>query len=425
MRAVFDSVAGNYDLMNDLMSAGAHRVWKQFTLSQTGLRPGQRALDVAGGTGDLAAGMAKQVGANGLVVLSDINAAMLAVGRDALIDRGLVGNVRYSLANAERLPFRDSSFDCVTIGFGLRNVTDKAAALRSMARVLKPGGQLLILEFSQPVVPGLKPLYDAYSFSVLPWLGKVVAKDEASYRYLAESIRRFPDQPTLRRHDAGGRPGELPLSQPERRHRRPAPRLSVVRLAPLESLLNRNVAASSAARALCQRLATKVLAVHVDGVPLSVYFKSHGEHMTLHTDHEGTPDATLSGTPLSLLRLAGPAPEAALRGGAVHIEGDAEVAQTFSELLKAAQPDLEEELSRVVGDVAAHQIGNAARTALGFARRAHDTFAAERGGVPAGRRPRRAEPHRGRGIPARRRPPARRRRPARSAPEAARSRNNK
>lgn len=197
VRAVFDSVAGNYDLMNDLMSAGAHRLWKQFTLSQTGLRPGQRALDVAGGTGDLAAGMAGQVGPGGLVVLSDINAAMLGVGRDALTDRGLVGNVRYSLANAERLPFPDRSFDCVTIGFGLRNVTDKAAALRSMARVLKPGGQLLILEFSRPVVPGLKPLYDAYSFSVLPWLGKVIAKDEASYRYLAESIRRFPDQATL------------------------------------------------------------------------------------------------------------------------------------------------------------------------------------------------------------------------------------
>ncbi|HEY7638288.1 MAG TPA: bifunctional demethylmenaquinone methyltransferase/2-methoxy-6-polyprenyl-1,4-benzoquinol methylase UbiE [Steroidobacteraceae bacterium] len=197
VRAVFDSVAGNYDLMNDLMSAGAHRLWKQFTLSQTGLRPGQRALDVAGGTGDLAAGMARQVGPGGLVVLSDINAAMLAVGRDALTDRGIVGQVRYSLANAERLPFPDSSFDCVTIGFGLRNVTDKAAALRSMSRVLKPGGQLLILEFSKPVVPGLKPLYDAYSFSVLPWLGKVVAKDAASYRYLAESIRRFPDQQTL------------------------------------------------------------------------------------------------------------------------------------------------------------------------------------------------------------------------------------
>jgi demethylmenaquinone methyltransferase / 2-methoxy-6-polyprenyl-1,4-benzoquinol methylase len=197
VRAVFESVAGNYDLMNDLMSAGAHRLWKRFTLSQTGLRPGQRALDVAGGTGDLSAGMSKQVGSNGLVVLTDINAAMLAEGRNALTDRGVVANVRYSLANAERLPFPDSSFDCVTIGFGLRNVTDKMAALRSMQRVLKPGGQLLILEFSHPVAPGLKPLYDAYSFSVLPWLGKVVARDEASYRYLAESIRKFPKQETL------------------------------------------------------------------------------------------------------------------------------------------------------------------------------------------------------------------------------------
>ena len=197
VRAVFESVAGNYDLMNDLMSAGVHRVWKQFTLSQTGLRPGQRALDVAGGTGDLSAGMAKQVGASGLVVLTDINAAMLKEGRDAMTDRGLVGNIRYSLANAECLPFPDASFDCVTIGFGLRNVTDKDAALRSMRRVLKPGGQLLILEFSHPKVPGLKPIYDAYSFSILPWLGKVVANDAESYRYLAESIRRFPEQDTL------------------------------------------------------------------------------------------------------------------------------------------------------------------------------------------------------------------------------------
>jgi demethylmenaquinone methyltransferase / 2-methoxy-6-polyprenyl-1,4-benzoquinol methylase len=197
VRAVFESVAGNYDLMNDLMSAGVHRLWKRFALSQTGLRPGQRALDVAGGTGDLAAGMAGQVGPDGLVVLTDINAAMLDVGRDALTDRGIMGNVRYSLANAEKLPFPDSSFDCVMIGFGLRNVTDKAAALRSMARVLRPGGQLLVLEFSHPVAPGLKPLYDAYSFSVLPWLGKLVAKDEASYRYLAESIRRFPKQEEL------------------------------------------------------------------------------------------------------------------------------------------------------------------------------------------------------------------------------------
>jgi demethylmenaquinone methyltransferase/2-methoxy-6-polyprenyl-1,4-benzoquinol methylase len=197
VRAVFESVAGNYDLMNDLMSGGVHRIWKRFTLSQTALRPGQCALDVAGGTGDLAAGMAKQVGNTGLVVLTDINAAMLAAGRDAMADRGLIANIRYSLANAECLPFPDASFDCVTIGFGLRNVTDKQAALRSMTRVLKPGGQLMILEFSHPTAPGLQPIYDAYSFTILPWLGKVVAKDEDSYRYLAESIRRFPDQATL------------------------------------------------------------------------------------------------------------------------------------------------------------------------------------------------------------------------------------
>ncbi len=198
VRAVFESVANQYDVMNDLMSFGVHRLWKQFTLSQTGLRPGQCALDVAGGTGDLAAGMSKQVGDGGLVMLTDINAAMLTRGRDRMIDAGIVQNLRCSLANAEHLPFKDNSFDCVTIAFGLRNVTNKGSALRSMLRVLKPGGQLLVLEFSKPVAPGLKSLYDLYSFSVLPWLGKVVAQDEASYRYLAESIRRFPDQATLK-----------------------------------------------------------------------------------------------------------------------------------------------------------------------------------------------------------------------------------
>jgi len=198
VRAVFDSVAGKYDLMNDLMSAGVHRLWKRYTLSQTGLRPGQAALDVAGGTGDLAAGMARQVGERGLVVLSDINASMLEVGRNRLLDRGLMRNVRFAIANAESLPFEDESFDCVTIGFGLRNVTDKPAALASMRRVLRPGGRLLVLEFSKPVVPGLKPIYDVYSFSVLPWLGRRVAGDSDSYQYLAESIRRFPDQESLR-----------------------------------------------------------------------------------------------------------------------------------------------------------------------------------------------------------------------------------
>ena len=197
VRGVFDSVADRYDLMNDLMSAGTHRLWKRFTLALANLHAGQRALDVAGGTGDLAAGLARQVGERGLVVLSDINAAMLARGRDRLIDAGFSGNVVCVQADAEQLPFADASFDCITIGFGLRNVTDKAAALASMRRALKPGGQLLVLEFSRPQVTALKPLYDAYSFRVLPLLGRYVAGDEASYRYLAESIRMHPDQETL------------------------------------------------------------------------------------------------------------------------------------------------------------------------------------------------------------------------------------
>jgi len=197
VRGVFDSVAGKYDVMNDLMSFGAHRLWKQFTLSLTGLRPGQHALDVAGGTGDLALGLLRQVGKSGRVVLSDVNPAMLEIGRDRILDKGFVGNIECIVADAERLPFEDNAFDCVTIGFGLRNVTDKAAALAQMYRVLKPGGQLLVLEFSTPVAPGLKPLYDAYSFKVLPLLGRLVARDEASYRYLAESIRMHPDQETL------------------------------------------------------------------------------------------------------------------------------------------------------------------------------------------------------------------------------------
>ena len=172
-------------------------MWKQFTLSLTGLRPGQRALDVAGGTGDLALGLLRQVGKSGSVVLSDVNPAMLEIGRDRLLDKGCVGNVECIVADAERLPFEDNSFHCLTIGFGLRNVTDKAAALESMHRVLKPGGQLLVLEFSTPVAPGLKPIYDAYSFKVLPLLGRLVARDAASYRYLAESIRMHPNQETL------------------------------------------------------------------------------------------------------------------------------------------------------------------------------------------------------------------------------------
>ena len=198
VRGVFDSVATRYDLMNDLMSLGVHRLWKRFAMQLTGVRAGQRVLDLASGTGDLAARLAGLVGPTGLVVMSDINAAMLAQGRDRMLDDGRVGNVRYAQLDAEALPFPAGSFDCVTIGFGLRNVTHKERALAEMHRVLRPGGRALVLEFSHPTAAPLKAAYDLYSFQVLPRLGRLVANDEASYRYLAESIRMHPDQETLK-----------------------------------------------------------------------------------------------------------------------------------------------------------------------------------------------------------------------------------
>ncbi|HAZ80821.1 MAG TPA: bifunctional demethylmenaquinone methyltransferase/2-methoxy-6-polyprenyl-1,4-benzoquinol methylase UbiE [Porticoccaceae bacterium] len=194
---VFHSVAGNYDLMNDLMSGGVHRLWKRMTIEMSGVRAGHKVLDIAGGTGDLAAKFSRIVGPTGTVVLADINDSMLKVGRDRLADRGMVSNVQFSQADAQHLPFPDNTFDVISIAFGLRNVTDKDMALRSMLRVLKPGGRLLILEFSKPGNPLLSKLYDTYSFSVLPRLGKMFANDSDSYQYLAESIRMHPDQSTL------------------------------------------------------------------------------------------------------------------------------------------------------------------------------------------------------------------------------------
>jgi demethylmenaquinone methyltransferase/2-methoxy-6-polyprenyl-1,4-benzoquinol methylase len=198
VRQVFDSVADKYDLMNDVMSFGLHRLWKRFTVDLCQLHKGDRVLDLAGGTGDLARRMAPLLGDNGELVVSDINSSMLSIGRDHLIDAGISRNAWYVQANAEILPFPDNHFDVITIGFGLRNVTDKHAALRSMYHCLRPGGRLLILEFSKPVLPGLDKLYDLYSFSLLPKMGKAIADDEASYRYLAESIRMHPDQETLK-----------------------------------------------------------------------------------------------------------------------------------------------------------------------------------------------------------------------------------
>ncbi|WP_392562895.1 bifunctional demethylmenaquinone methyltransferase/2-methoxy-6-polyprenyl-1,4-benzoquinol methylase UbiE [Orbus sturtevantii] len=204
---VFNSVADKYDVMNDLMSFGIHRIWKKITIEYSGVRQGQTVLDLAGGTGDLTAKFSKLVGDNGLVILADINQSMLKVGRDKLRDKGLFKNIEYVQANAEELPFADNTFDCITISFGLRNVTNKDKALSSMWRVLKPGGRLLILEFSKPEYKLLSKAYDLYSFTMLPLIGKLVANDSDSYRYLAESIRMHPDQVKLKQmmNDAGFR----------------------------------------------------------------------------------------------------------------------------------------------------------------------------------------------------------------------------
>ena len=195
---VFRSVASSYDVMNDVMSLGIHRLWKRFTIDQASVRKGMRILDLAGGTGDLALRFSRLVGSEGEVVLADINEAMLREGRSRLTDKGVVGNMRYAQVNAECLPFPDNYFDVITIAFGLRNVTDKDAALSSMRRVLKPGGKLLVLEFSKPISKMFGKFYDAYSFKALPLMGKLIANDAESYQYLAESIRMHPDQETLK-----------------------------------------------------------------------------------------------------------------------------------------------------------------------------------------------------------------------------------
>ncbi|KAF3984336.1 MAG: bifunctional demethylmenaquinone methyltransferase/2-methoxy-6-polyprenyl-1,4-benzoquinol methylase UbiE [Methylococcales symbiont of Hymedesmia sp. n. MRB-2018] len=205
VRGVFDSVASSYDVMNDLMSLGIHRIWKKVAIQLANVRNGDHILDLAGGTGDLTKLFKKRVGKEGSIVLADINSEMLRTGRDRLIDCGLIGNIRYAQVNAECLPFADNSFDCVCIAFGLRNVTDKDGALRSMLRVLKPGGCVIVLEFSHPTDKITEKVYDFYSFKLLPKIGAIIAKDEGSYRYLAESIRMHPKQDELKQMmvDAG------------------------------------------------------------------------------------------------------------------------------------------------------------------------------------------------------------------------------
>ena len=195
---VFQSVAGKYDLMNDAMSFGAHRLWKWFAIGQSGVKAGDKVLDLAAGSGDLSLEFAKKVGGSGHVTMTDINAAMLEVGRKKLTNKGIVGNIDYAIVNAEELPYPDQHFDCISISFGLRNVTNKEQALTEMARCLKPGGRMIVLEFSKPTIDWLEKLYDVYSFNIIPKLGKWLANDSESYQYLVESIRKHPDQDTLK-----------------------------------------------------------------------------------------------------------------------------------------------------------------------------------------------------------------------------------
>jgi demethylmenaquinone methyltransferase/2-methoxy-6-polyprenyl-1,4-benzoquinol methylase len=205
VKGVFRAVANNYDVMNDAMSMGVHRAWKWFAVAQSGVKAGDRVLDLAAGSGDLALKFAKIVGDQGQVIVTDINEAMLEQGRKRLTDAGVAGNVNYCLVNAENLPFEDNSFDCISISFGLRNVTHKDVALGSMQRCLKPGGRVIILEFSQPTNEAFRKFYDAYSFNVIPKLGELISNDRDSYQYLVESIRKHPPQEELKQMmlDAG------------------------------------------------------------------------------------------------------------------------------------------------------------------------------------------------------------------------------
>lgn len=196
---VFSSVAGKYDLMNDAMSFGAHRLWKWFAIGQSGVKTGDKVLDLAAGSGDLSLEFAKKIGPSGHVTMTDINESMLDVGRRKLTNKGIIGNIDYAIVNAEELPYEDNSFNCISISFGLRNVTDKQKALSEMARCLKPGGRMIVLEFSKPTTEWLEKAYNSYSFNVIPKLGKLLANDSESYQYLVESIRKHPDQETLKK----------------------------------------------------------------------------------------------------------------------------------------------------------------------------------------------------------------------------------
>ena len=397
---VFDSVAPSYDVMNDLMSFGIHRLWKRFAIEQTGTRPGQRVLDIAGGTGDLAARLARRVGSGGHVLLADINAAMLRAGRERLVDEGIVGNVDYAQGDAEALPFADDTFDCVTIAFGLRNVTDKARALASMQRVLKPGGRLLVLEFSKPVLPLLARAYDAYSFTALPLLGRLVANDADSYRYLAESIRMHPDQETLsamfaeagfervEHHNMTGGIVALHKGVQALSDRRASPDPSPA--APLSASLPLlvEIALERAVRALLSHdpESGARVAAHLDGRVVRVRLRRPDIELALAVvdgrvdvlrRFDGAADVTIEGPPAALLSLR--EGNAALYAGEVRIEGDVALAQSLREILGGLDVDPGALLEPLVGGTLAHRLGRLGRDAGAWATRTRRSFRANAG----------------------------------------------
>ncbi|KAF1853027.1 hypothetical protein Lal_00009212 [Lupinus albus] len=345
---VFHSVAAKYDVMNDLMSFGIHRLWKRFTIDCSGVRRGQTVLDLAGGTGDLTAKFSRLVGETGRVVLADINDSMLKMGREKLRNIGVVGNVEYVQANAEALPFPDNTFDCITISFGLRNVTDKEKALRSMYRVLKPGGRLLVLEFSKPIIEPLSKAYDAYSFHVLPRIGELVANDAESYRYLAESIRMHPDQDTLK---------------------------AMMQDAEFENVEYFNLTAGVVAlhRALKvarQRLNGKVLRIVLKefSTPLVLVFSER--QLDVLGAWEGDADCSVI-THMSVLPKLRDRQQltALIRSGELEVEGDIQVVQNFVALTDLAEFDPAELLAPFIGDIAAEGIGKVLHGGASFARK--------------------------------------------------------
>lgn len=385
---VFHSVAAKYDVMNDLMSFGIHRIWKRFTIDCSGVRRGQRVLDLAGGTGDLAAKFSRMVGEQGQVVLADINDSMLKMGREKLRDRGIVGNINYVQANAEALPFPDNYFDCITISFGLRNVTDKDKALRSMFRVLKPGGRLLVLEFSKPLLAPLSKAYDAYSFHVLPKIGELVVKDPDSYRYLAESIRMHPDQETLKgmMGNAGFENvtyfnltgGIVALHRGFKSEREMPMLFTPLLTGALETSLNNLLFRDRSMKAARQRLAGKVLRIELEELasPLVLVFSEL--RVDVLGQSEDSADCTVRSRIPSLLKLRDRQQLPVLmRSGELTVEGDIQVVQQLVGLLDLAEWDPAEWLAPYIGDIAAQGITQAlgkgaSLLKAGFMRRQQD-----------------------------------------------------